>query len=182
MSLRSGVCLLVLAIILSVGVAKSSWANEFRLFEVGIEGGFDVAGRTDEDFVQVEAFVTYLLPWNLTWGSGWILDTTLNGSAGGLDGGGDTGLIVTLGPGLLLHKEEGRFALFAGVSPTLISRHEYGIEDFGGGFQFTSYIGLSYLFTDHFGIGYRIQHMSNASIYDENPGLDMHMFILKYRF
>ena len=45
---------------------------------------------------QVEAFVTYLLPWNLTWGAGWILDTTLNGSAGALNGGGDTEFIGTL--------------------------------------------------------------------------------------
>ena len=181
MSVRSGVCWLALATILSISTVESSWANDFRLFEVGIQGGFD-ATSSDEDFVQVEAFVTYLLPWNLTWGSGWVLDTTLNGSAGALNGGGDTGLIVTLGPGLMLRKGEGKFALFAGVSPTLMSKSDYGLEDFGGNFQFTSYIGLSYLFTDNFGIGYRIQHMSNANIYDENPGLDLHMFILKYRF
>ena len=181
MSMKSGVWWLGVAIILSVSVGKSSWANDFRLFAVGIQGGFN-SSSNNEDFVQVEAFVTYLSPWDLTFGSGWILDTTLSGSAGVLNGGGDTGFIATLGPGLMLRNEKGRFALFGGVSPTLMSQHEYGVEDFGGVFQFTSYIGLSFLFTDHFGIGYRFQHMSNAGIYDENPGLDMNMFILKYRF
>jgi len=181
MSMKSGMCWLGVAIILNVSVGKSSWANDFRLFEAGIQGGFN-SSNNNEDFVQVEAFVTYLLPWKLTLGSGWLLGTILNGSAGALNGGRDTGFIAILGPGLMLANEKGGFALFGGVSPTLMSRHEYGLEDFGGIFQFTSYIGLSYLFKDHFGIGYRFQHMSNANIYDENPGLDMNMFILKYRF
>jgi len=182
MSMKSGVCWLGVAIVLSVGVDKSSWANDFRLFEAGIQGGFNSSSNNNEDFIQVEAFVTYLLPWKLTLGSGWFLGTILNGSAGALNGGGDTGFIATFGPGLMFGNEKGGCALFGGVSPTLMSRYEYGFEDFGGIFQFTSHIGLSYLFTEHFGIGYRFQHMSNANIYDENPGLDMQMFILKYRF
>jgi hypothetical protein len=30
--------------------------------------------------------------------------------------------------------------------------------------------------------GYRLQHMSNAFIYDTNPGLNMHIFEFRYSF
>jgi hypothetical protein len=31
-------------------------------------------------------------------------------------------------------------------------------------------------------LGYRWQHMSNANIYDSNPGVNVHMLSLTYRF
>jgi hypothetical protein len=31
-------------------------------------------------------------------------------------------------------------------------------------------------------VGYRFQHMSNASIYNRNPGLELHLLELSYRF
>jgi hypothetical protein len=69
-----------------------------------------------------------------------------------------------------------------GVNATIISDHTFGDEDFGGPFQFTSHIGLDYYFTRHFMMGYRLQHMSNAGIYSPNPGVNIHMLAVGYRF
>ncbi len=52
----------------------------------------------------------------------------------------------------------------------------------GGPINFTSHIGLNLNFARHFSIGYRLQHMSNGVIYDENPGLNLHMIEIGYRF
>ena len=99
-----------------------------------------------------------------------------------LEGGGDTGLVVSVGPGLSLTSPRKRLLLGVGVNPSLVSKTEYGREDIGGPFQFTLYAGLSWIFYRGLSVDYRYQHMSNAGIYDENPGLDMIMLGLIGRF
>jgi hypothetical protein len=72
--------------------------------------------------------------------------------------------------------------LSMGINPTVISKDEFGDEELGGPFQFTSHIGLNVVFYDHYSLGYRLQHMSNAGFYDHNPGVNMHMLEVEYRF
>ena len=55
-------------------------------------------------------------------------------------------------------------------------------EDLGGPIEFTSHIGLNLNFARHYTIGYRLQHMSNAFLYDANPGVNSHMIEIAYRF
>jgi hypothetical protein len=55
-------------------------------------------------------------------------------------------------------------------------------ENLGGPVQFTSHIGVNLNFTRHFTMGYRLQHMSNGVLYDSNPGLNLHMIEVGYRF
>jgi hypothetical protein len=69
-----------------------------------------------------------------------------------------------------------------GCNPTYISRHRYGSQDLGGPLQFTSYIGVYWIITENFEIGYRFQHMSNAHLYDSNPGVNQHVISAGYRF
>ena len=67
----------------------------------------------------------------------------------------------------------------AGSGATLMSRHKYGETDLGGAFQFTSHIGLEYHFHKNFSAFTRVQHMSNAGIYSENPGGNLAMIGLR---
>ncbi|MFQ1634829.1 acyloxyacyl hydrolase, partial [Aeromonas veronii] len=55
-------------------------------------------------------------------------------------------------------------------------------KDYGGPFQFALGIGLGYAITKNWLIGYQYEHMSNAYMYDKNPGLDSHTLHIEYRF
>lgn len=57
-----------------------------------------------------------------------------------------------------------------------------GFKNYGGPFQFTPGIGLGYAITNNWLIGYQYEHMSNASMYRPNPGLDSHLIYIEYRF
>ena len=98
---------------------------------------------------------------------------------GVLDGGGDTGLAVSAGFEFVFGSAGDRcpFELRAGSALTLLSE-----DEFGGAVQFTHHVSLYYWFWQHLSIVARVQHMSNAGIYDENPGLNMAMLALVYRF
>jgi lipid A 3-O-deacylase len=74
------------------------------------------------------------------------------------------------------------FAIMVGVYPTYIGLSKFGTEDFGESFQFTSEIGVSLNFCNRWTVGYRFQHMSNAGISNENPGLNTHTVELGFRF
>jgi hypothetical protein len=77
---------------------------------------------------------------------------------------------------------EDRLELDVGSSPTFLSRRRFGEQDFGECIQFTSHASINFEVIRNLYVGYRFQHMSNASISDINPGLDLHMFELSYRF
>jgi len=108
--------------------------------------------------------------------------TRLTAMAGVLEGGGDTGLLGTLGLELVIGLGDSPFEVRTGGGATLMSRYKYGDEGLGGAFQFTSYVGLEYCFLETFSGFVRTQHMSNAGIYSENPAVNMVMIGLRYRF
>lgn len=156
-------------------------ANETDWIAVGLRAGLSTTDGS-EDFKQYELFATYGLPWSWELTPGWFLSTRINLSAGALRGGGDTGFIGSAGPSITLSMVQDRILLDGGISAALLSEHKFGQENFGGPIQFISHVGISFKLSDNLGVGYRFQHMSNASIYDRNPGLELHMFELSYFF
>jgi Lipid A 3-O-deacylase (PagL) len=138
--------------------------------------------RNDEDFRQYEGFASLNLPWSWSLGSDWTLATYLEVNAGILNGGGESAFVGSIGPGLYFAGLRDRVGIYLGVNPSVISRHNFGDDDLGGPFQFTSHIGIDFNVTPHFAVGYRLQHMSNFVFYDSNPGLNLHMIEAAYRF
>ena len=103
-------------------------------------------------------------------------------SAGWLgDFGNDAG-IWTLGPLLVLGRARLPVSLVAGVSPTVLSRTQFGSKDFGINFQFTTHIGVDFDFARHWRLTYQYQHMSDAHLSEKNPALNMNLFGLCYVF
>jgi hypothetical protein len=162
------------------GVATAS-AQDSGWNALGLRAGID-DGRNDEDLTQFEAFALYDLPWNWKLGSDWQLATAVEMNAGALHGGGDTAFVGSAGPALSLLSPAKTFVLLAGINPTVISEDNIGDEELGGPLQFTSHIGLSYTIQQRLIFGYRYQHMSNAGIYSANPGVNMHMLEIGFRF
>jgi len=156
-------------------------AGEMRWLDIGFRGS---AYATDEreDLEQYELFASYGLPWRWDLPGGRDLSTKIEVTAGALAGGGETGLVTSLVPGLVLSSPSGRLAFDGGSSAAFLSRDKFGEQDFGLKFQFISHAGLRFKLTPKLGIGYRYQHMSNASISAQNPGLDLHMLQISFHF
>lgn len=164
------------------GLTFSCTAADWRLESVGARGGFS-ANDSGTDFYIAESFLNVDMPWGWNLGStNWHLQSRLDYSIGWLGHSADNALVTTLGPSLVLTWTKLPLSLEGGVSPTLLSQSDFGSKDFGIPFQFTSHAGLNWDFASHFRLGYRYQHMSNASLSSHNPGLNMHLFGLSYLF
>lgn len=159
-----------------------AWAGRTS-WEAGLQAGTSF-NEEDESFNQYDLQASYGLPWSWQWGRAVQVDTRLTTVLGVLDGGGDTGLEASLGFAFVFGSAsgDGAFQLRAGSAVTLLSEDEFGDQDFGGPVQFTHHISLYYWFLENLSAVARVQHMSNGGIYDENPGLDMIMLALVYRF
>lgn len=56
----------------------------------------------------------------------------------------------------------------------------YRIRDYGGKRQFSFSAALNWQTRGGVGVGYRFEHMSNAYLYDSNPGIDTHSLLLYF--
>lgn len=71
-----------------------------------------------------------------------------------------------------------------GVGIQWLSDTEFGGKDISTSIQFSPRLGVGLEFGPQrrFELGYRLLHVSNASIATPNPGLDFHVLRLAYRF
>lgn len=156
-------------------------ASAWQMSAAGGRFGFSSEGGT-RDFTQTEAALELLLPWHKTSDSGWQIETRLDFSAGILHARDDQAAIWTLGPSVQIGRGGFPLVLDLGVSPTVLASDRVGGRDFGRHIQFTSHAGLLWDIHGMVRLGYRYQHMSNASLGDHNPGLNLHMFTVGFRF
>ncbi len=131
---------------------------------------------------QTDAFANWNVP--LSWEplSHWRVQSRLDASLGWLGGDGDHGAVATIGPTLVLTRKGFPISVEGGVSPTVLTREQFGSKDFGTIFQFTSHGAVNFDFGRHWRASYRYQHMSNAHLVSQNPGLNLHVFGISYRF
>jgi hypothetical protein len=162
-------------------LVHSCGAGEMRIDAMGGRFGFPHESRS-KSFRQAEAFAVFDLPWRWEMGRAWHLQSQLDVSAGWLRGRSKDAGIATAGPAMVLRHERFPVSLDLGSSATLLTRDKFGTKDFGIPFQFTSHAGVNWDVTRHMRAGYRYQHMSNARLHRNNPGLDLHVVALSYRF
>lgn len=156
--------------------------EEAYQFEIGIRGGTDTDKKElEESYDAAEIYLLKRLPWQATVGELGTLSSRLDVSAIYLEGGDDEGAMLAVGVDLVLGLWEDRLELEVGFRPTWMFDHEFGDDDFGGGLQFTSHAGLAVNWQRTV-LSYRFQHTSNAGIYSENPGVNLHMVGLGCRF
>lgn len=170
-------CIMMMAA--AVVAARADAPTEETRWEIGAQGGFSFNDK-DSSFGQYEALLNYKLPWR--WdlrsvGLGMRVISTL----GSLHGGGDVGAIGSLGLGFVLGDGHD-LNLRVGSAATYMTEDKYGDEDLGTQFTFTSHACVSYRFWNELSARFRVQHMSNASLSDENPGVNLFMFGLHYAF
>lgn len=161
-------------------VAPASIAQTFELESTGVRFG---ASPTEaaHDFHEADAFLNCNLPWSWDLGT-WFVRLRLDSSAGWLGDPNNDAFIGKLGPTCVVADKETPLSIEGGVSPTVLSHSEFDSKDFGGAFQITAHAGLNVDLGQHFRVGYRFQHMSNAGLFKHNPGLNLHMLAVSYRF
>jgi lipid A 3-O-deacylase len=170
----------IIIFLLFVFSASPGNAVENKWNTAGIRAG--ISDQSSEKFFsKYEAFAAFSLPWKWRSEHGWILGTYVEINAGLVTSEGNA-FEGSIGPGFYLMAPGGGFAIVAGIYPTYLGQSKFGTEDFGETFQFTSEIGFNLNFFRYWTVGYRFQHMSNAGIASENPGLNTHMLELGYRF
>jgi len=168
-------------VVVSLLLFSIACRSEGQDYLVGIRGGTSFEKETGY-FRQVDAFAGINLPWRWNSYSGLYFKPRLEASAGWISGGGGDGFIGTLGPVIELHKGKFPVTLDFGASPTVLSRYDFKQRDLGGWFQFSDHVGLDWHITNYFTVGWRFQHMSNAGIFERNPGLNLQMLSASYSF
>ena len=140
----------------------------------------DKAGAMD----RVDVFWSWRTPYAWEFKPGWDVGARLNASVGAIRGQGETGAVGTLVPTLAIGDTDNKFSFEAGVGIAWFTKWEYGtVEDFGGPLQYILDLGFNYRIYKRFGLGYRLQHWSDAGIYgSNNRGVEMHMFEFSYRY
>jgi hypothetical protein len=154
---------------------------EFEFESTGVRFGGKPTG-SGHNFHEADTFVNWYLPWDWNLDPPWYLRTRLDFSMGWLGEPGENAAIGTLGPTFVCGPGRCPVSFEGGVSPTLLSRYEFTDKNFGIPFQFTSHLGVNYDIGGHFRISYRFQHMSNAGLGPHNPGLNLQVVGVSYRF
>lgn len=70
----------------------------------------------------------------------------------------------------------------AGLGMSLFSRQDLGDKIFSTAFQFSEHLGLGLGLGEHWALGARFSHYSNADIQIPNKGLDMQQVMLSFSF
>ncbi len=163
------------------GPKASAQTSPFSLEAFGSRWGFSTGSHT-RDFNQAEGFMVWSLPMMWDPFTKWHLSSAMDLSAGWLGGGGDDAFISTAGPLLHVRRDSIPLTFDLGSGLTLLSREKFGPRDLGSIVQFSSYASLNYDFGKHLRLSYRFQHMSNGNLGNYNPGLNLHMIGVSYRF
>jgi len=177
---RLGNLFLILFSLFIILPLDSVFGEDSPSFEIGLREGIAASG--EGPFYKEELIGTFVLPAGSRSSSAFLLNPKLDATAGVLRRGDEKGFIGSVGPGLALGWREWPIFLVGGARAALMGEHIYKDKDFGGRFQFIAEIGLNVRLSQKLGAGYRFQHMSNAFIYDTNPGLNMHIFEFRYSF
>ena len=161
-------------------------------WNVGMRSGYSVSNR-NLDTVPVNFHIGYTLfkgkPWILPEGAfelaiePFLSPVTREANNRRRDASIEVGLML---PVMSYH-----FDLGYRLSPYIegglgLLYHDFKGYDLGDGFNFTEMAGagLSYFLDDNLAInvGYRFRHSSNASLYDENDGINSHSFLAGFSY
>lgn len=179
----------VAALAFTVLICASALAEDSILISIGPRVGFSTTtplmGKQQKyNFNLYDVAALFRLPWQSPLGdSSWKMETRLLTSAGALEGGGDTGLVVTLVPELALSGWNGLVSFDAGAGLGFFPRYKYGEQNFGGPVQIVATVGVTVNPVPRAYAGFRAQHFSDAGVYGPNSlGVDMYIVEIGYRF
>ncbi|MGB5233317.1 MAG: acyloxyacyl hydrolase [Desulfoprunum sp.] len=176
---------LLLVIIPAIGTAakadptSTATTKETGLYSIGARFGTSFRG---EDTDQADIFVARKLPWGRDLSSGWNLGTAGELDLSILQHDDEEVVAGSISTDLILSSPGHRFFLLTGVGAGVLEDEILGDIDFGGPVFFLFHAGAGLRLTPWLSLGYRYSHMSNGSIYDKNPSLNLNMVELRFTF
>ena len=114
-------------------------------------------------------------------GKEWYLQTRVDFSIGWLGDSDNDAAIGTAGPSVVLGRESLPVSLEGGVSPTGLSRSEFGSKDFGTEIQFTSHVGLNWDFASALATQLSVPTHVQCRLGFEEPGVEHEYVRLELR-
>lgn len=156
-------------------------SSEFRFESIGARVGIG-ANNSSVDFHKAEAVLNFHLPSDYDLGRSWNAALRLDTTAGWFGDPGHNAFIASAGPSVVFGRLPIPFTIEGGISPTVITRWEFGGKDFGTPIQFISHVALNAEMGPSFRLYYRLEHMSNGGLASHNPGLNLHMLGFSYVF
>ena len=172
---------------LLLSTPEYSYSSELDLlslsFRTRISDETVLGDDAPEFFTESNIAANFRLPWQSYTSSGLGWGTRLMTSVGVLRGANKNALTVSAIPELTFGTEDGRYTLDLGLGGAVFSRYKFGVQDFGGYFQFALTFGGSVPVNESQGIGYRFLHYSDAGGYGPHTtGADFHMIEFVHRF
>ena len=156
------------------------FAGERTALELGVRGGPN-DDHNHEEYTAGEVYLLRALPWQVSLVEVVKLGGRLDAGVMMLEANGQHAAMVAIGGDLYLSMLNEHMEFEVGFRPTWLHDYKIGEDNFGGEFQFTSHAGMS-LSWQRMNLSYRFQHTSNAGLYEYNPGLNLHLVGLGYRF
>lgn len=163
-----------------LAVPWPTWAQDPPRWEFGLRGGIN-GSSLEGNYSAREIYLLSELPWSIPIKGLSALGLRLDAGIGDLKGNSEHGIWVAAGGDLFYRVLDDALELEVGWRPTWLSRYRFGEDDLGGRLQFSSHAGLAWHW-ERVSLGYRFQHTSNAGIYNENPGLNLHLLNIGFRF
>ena len=167
----------------------SSFNNVYGKTGIGV-----MTGSGEEDTIRHKISIDRDWSWSRGLVNGWYLTGYWEAGVGYWKGrkgstGNDSLFAISAIPVFRLqqqdyNKGEVKPYIDLAVGFYLLSRTSIGDKDISTSFQFGDHVGAGLRFGSRgeFEIGYRFEHISNASIKTPNPGINFHMLRFMYRF
>lgn len=170
----------LLSALLVLGMTSAAQAAARPELSLGLRYGEGAVYGDHEQFEGQELFLRAGPPaWRELWPA---VRAEVEFAGARFRNGGDKALAVMAGPVLVWQRAGRPWALEGGIRLTWLSDDVIGDRDLGGKFQFTSYVAAVWQLSPRLAAALRLQHTSNAGIYNENPGLDLQLIELRFRF
>jgi hypothetical protein len=175
----------ILGIGLALGLTMTTGGVAAAEFEslrvVGMRVGVSDYEKPDT-FVLEEVFAQRTLPWRWQKSGPLEITTAVELSLGHLGADGTDAFVGGVGPVLCGNWTGLPLFVDVGIKATYISQSHFGLVNYGGKAQFVSHFEFGVELGHNWELAYRFQHMSNARVYKPNPGLNLHVLAVQYRF
>ncbi|MFP4156468.1 MAG: acyloxyacyl hydrolase [Opitutales bacterium] len=146
----------------------------------GLRLGYGTESGNDLFSTEAMFYFDYEREWEI---SGSVeLELKPEASVGFIHGHSETAGTVHLGFAGFIELDDSPLDFVFSSGPTLLTEDTFGAFEMGGHLHFTSALGLDWEWGDDWMLGYRFQHISNAGLRDENPGLNLHVLAIAREF
>lgn len=178
MKIDTKILTVIMIYFLSITMISSSFAQQVQF---GIRTGINNNHKEKLDLSVYEIYILTFPPiYSMADNIFDPLDISFEMALGVVSDKTNNSVLFSLGPTLKIIHYENIVSVSIGLKPSLITNHIFNDFDLGGTFNFKSYTALTTSLIKNINLGYRFEHISNAGLYEKNPGINFHYVDIVY--